>query len=91
MRKMACITYLMWRHGQSGNGFEWQQIPSGFEQHSEQFKTKVLSCTDFSFGTYVTPEHVSKSSHDRDSIKFTEINSQLPSIFSRAGISSSAR
>lgn len=46
MRKMACITYLMWRHGQSGNGFEWQQIPSGFEQHSEQFKTKVLSCTD---------------------------------------------
>ena len=43
MREMACITYLMQRHGQSGNGFECQQIPSGFEQHSEQFKPKVLS------------------------------------------------
>jgi len=44
-----------------------------------------------SFGTCMIPEHVSKSSHDSDSIKFTEINSQLPLIFSRAGISSSAR
>lgn len=43
MREMACVTYLMWRHGQPGNGFECQQIPSGFKQHSEQFKTKVLS------------------------------------------------
>lgn len=45
---------------------------------------------DFLF-YFMTPEYVSKSSHDRDRGKFTEINIKLPFIFNKAGISSSAK
>lgn len=47
--------------------------------------------SDDSLFYFMTSEYVSKSSHDRDHDKSTETNINLPLIFNKAGISSSAK